>query len=189
MLTTAAVALVGLTGCSGGTGSTDRPAASTAASVQDSPAASSTASVPAVDTSDPAIKQAQDDYLAAVRKVVAAYDAFYNPYDSGSTDLPALKKAAAGVADALGDFGNFVRDYDWPPSVPADLPATIHQDYTTDPGGMNTWAAVAAADSLAEMKERLKATDSPEAADADTDALRKAIGLPPSVKPSGTPSG
>jgi hypothetical protein len=174
-LITAAVALVGLTGCSGGTSS---------------PAASTAASVPAVDTSDPAIKQAQSDYLAAAGKVVAAYDTFYNPYDSGSTDLPALKKAAAGVADALGDFANFVRDYHWPPSVPADLPATIYEDYTTDDGGMNTWAAVAAAGSLAEMKERLKVTDTPEAiSDADTDALRKAIGLPPSVKPSDKPSG
>ncbi|MDQ1058403.1 hypothetical protein QFZ23_002304 [Arthrobacter globiformis] len=173
VLITAAVALVGLTGCSGGTSTADSPAPSTAASV------------PAVDTSHPAIRQAQSDYLTAAGKVRAAYDTFYNRYDSGSTDLPALQKAAAGVADALGEFGNFVRDYDWPPSVPSDLPATIRVDYTTDEGGMDTWVKVAAAGSLAEMKERLKETDSPEAtSDTDTDALRKAIGLPPSVKPS-----
>ncbi|GAA3694482.1 hypothetical protein GCM10023081_34710 [Arthrobacter ginkgonis] len=173
------MALVGLTGCSGGTGSPNSPATSTVASV------------PTVDPSDPAIKQVQSDYLVMVRKVGAAYDAFYDPYDAGSTDLPALKTAAAGVAETLGDFATFVRDYDWPSSVPADLPATIHEDYTIDDGGMNTWEAVAASDSLAEMEERLKVTDTPEAttgADAHTDALRKAIGLPPSDKPSDQPS-
>lgn len=169
LLITAAMTLVGLTGCSGGTGSPDSPAASTAASV------------PAVDTSDPAIRQAQGSYLAAARKVAAAYDTFYNPYDSGSTDLPARHKAAAGVAAELAGYGNFVRYYGWPPSVPADLPTTIRECYITDEGGMYTWVEGATAVSLAEMKERLKATDTPEAAsDTDTDALRKAIGLPPS---------
>lgn len=176
VLLAAVVASVGLTGCSGGTSTAYSPAPSTAASA------------PPVESAGPDIKQAQSNYLDASGKVVAAYDTFYNLYDAGSTDLPALQKAAAGVAAELGAFANFVRDYDWPPSVPSDLPATIHELYTTREGGMDTWVKVAAADSLAEMKERLKETDTPEAtSDTDTDTLRKAIGLPPAVKPG--PSG
>jgi hypothetical protein len=185
VLITAAVALVGLTGCGGGTSS---PETSPAAS---SPATGTATGAPTADITDPALQQAQSDYLAQAARVGTAYGAFYDLYDSGSTDLPALQGAATDVSETLGNFAAFVRDYDWPASVPADLPATIYEDYTTREGGMDTWAGVAAATSLDEMKERLKETGTPEAtteSDAHTDALRDAIGLPPSDKSSAAPS-
>jgi|GEM_PF-6275653 len=185
VLITAAVVLVGLTGCSGGSGS---PETSPAAS---GPATGTATAAPTAGATDPALQQAQSDYLAQAAKVGTAYGAFFDLYDSGSTDLAALQGAATEVSETLGNFATFVQDYDWPASVPTDLPATIYEDYTTRDGGKDTWAEVAAATSLDEMKERLEETDTPEAtteSDAHTDALRDAIGLPPSDKSSATPS-
>ncbi len=124
-------------------------------------------------------------YLAQADEVSTAYDGFYDLYDSGSTDLEALKGEAGKVAAALESFASAIAGYNWPPSVPDELVDAVVDDYTIVEGGSETWAQISEATSLDDLRERLKETDTTLATtDAHTDELRADIGLPPSAKPT-----
>lgn len=168
MLLIAAMTL--LSGCAGSTETAPPEAAAseTTQTATESPSSES-------EQDEEALSEARERYQELVNGVEQAYTPFYELYDYGSQDVPAMKRAAGVVADGMRTFTAGLKSYNWPDPVKQPTVNAVVASYAVD---AKAWDEVASVSTIKEMEEKLISMDASVAeANALTNDLRTQLGL------------